>query len=313
MRTRVTLVVLALAVLACPPSAGAATTSGHWDHSFPARPGMTVTIDASFHEVEVTARPGATVDVVVDVEVRASAGRAERLVEELTPVFTSDGSDILIRSTRSRGFRFDLGSTSTRGRIAVDLPPGLDLVCDTSSGSCSVIGDLGDAAVSCDTSSGEVRVEGAMRSLSADTSSGGVGVSVSRPLQAFRADTSSGEVWLVGGAVEATADTSSGSVELRDMLGEVSVDTSSGDVEVRWASIPADARIRVDTSSGGVSLELPAGTRLRGVVDTSSGGIRSDFGGSRSDRGHHLQLEDGPGAVGLHVDTTSGGVKILAR
>ncbi len=313
MRTRVTLVVLALAVLACPPSASAADRSGHWDHSFPARPGMTVTIDASFHEVDVTARPGTTVDVVVDVEVEASAGRAERLLDELTPVFRSDGDDIVIRSTRSRGFHLDLGSSSTRGRIAVALPPGLDLVCDTSSGSCSVHGDLGDATVSCDTSSGEVRVDGAMGALTADTSSGGVHVSVNRPLEEFRADTSSGEVRLGGGAVEATADTSSGSVDLRDMLGNVSVDTSSGEVEVRWVSIPADARIRVDTSSGGVSLVLPAGTGLRGVVDTSSGRIRSDFGGSISERGHHLQLEGGPGAVGLYVDTTSGGVELVSR
>ena len=294
-------------------AASAATESGSWDHRFPAEEGMSVLVDVSFHDVEITARPGDTIDVTVDVEVSASARRAGRLLDELTPEFREDGDRLVIRSVPRRGLRLDPGGTSTRGLVRVSMPPGLDLSCDTSSGECAVIGDLGGAAVTCDTSSGDVRVDGAMRTLTADTSSGNVRVTVRRPLEELRADTSSGDVRLVGGTRDAWVDTSSGSVDLRGLLGDAKVDTSSGDVHGRWISAPPDTTVRVDTSSGEVSLVFPAGTRLAGEVDTSSGDIRSDFPGDWSDRGRHLSLGQGPGAVRLEVDTTSGEVELLAE
>jgi hypothetical protein len=61
-----------------------------------------------------------------------------------------------------------------------------------------------------------------------------------------------------------------------------------------------------------VTLELPAGTVLGGLVSTGSGGIRSDFGG-RQDDDDELRFDGGPGEVTVRVDTGSGGAVLRAR
>jgi len=67
MRVRVPLVVIAAVFLAIATAhAGIALYPAH---VFSARAGDTVVVDVSFHRVEVTAKPGDTVEVVVDIEV----------------------------------------------------------------------------------------------------------------------------------------------------------------------------------------------------------------------------------------------------
>ena len=60
----------------------------HQEHTFDARPGQTVSIDVSFHRVEIKIQPGAEVHAVVDLSASGSSGKAERAIEELTPVFS---------------------------------------------------------------------------------------------------------------------------------------------------------------------------------------------------------------------------------
>jgi len=278
------------------------------EHSFDARTGQTVVIEASFHRVEVEVVPGDTVHAIVEISSSSSSRAAERAVEELRPVFEDRGDRLVVRSTRKGGWSWRTGRIE--GRIAITLPPGLDLSVDTSSGAITVDGDLGDAVATCDASSGSVTVAGAMRELRISTSSGSIRAEVERPLERFSASASSGSVRLVGGAEQASADTSSGSITLTGLRGNATMSASSGAVSARWDAIPPGATIKAGASSGGVTLELPPGTALSGTVRTGSGGVRSDFPGT-FDRGN-ATFHGGDGAVDLRVSTSSGSVKLLA-
>ena len=278
------------------------------EHTFDAQPGQKVVIDVSFHRVDVVVEPGSTVHAQVEISATSSSSKAERAVEELRPVFEEKGDTLIIRSTRKRGWSWWNGNI--KGRVTVTMPPDLDLLVDSSSGSVTIEGDLGDADVECDASSGSLTIRGTMRSLSADASSGSIRATVDRPLEKFNANTSSGSIRLDGGAYEATADASSGSINLFGLRGNARIGTSSGSITGHWDSIPAGASIDAGASSGSVTLKLPAGTEIKGSADTSSGGIRSDFPGNF--KRSSATFSGGADAVKVMVDTSSGSVKILA-
>ena len=292
-------------------TAAATTESIHREHVFDVQPGDTVMVEVSFHAVEVTARPGDTVDVTVDLELSGSAAKVERLLRYYDPVFEKERGRILIRSAHKGGLGWSSGKAE--GRVVVAVPPDIDVSIDTSSGSTSLEGDFGRATVSVDASSGGTRIQGAADHVAVDASSGSVRLALSRPAETIRVDTSSGSVDLAGGAHDVAIDTSSGSIGAEDLLGSATFDASSGSVTAGWASIAPDTAVSVDTSSGGVRLTFPAGTPLGGFVDTSSGGIRTDFPGDVSQRGSRLDLVGGADAVEVRVDTSSGSVQLLAR
>lgn len=301
---------LVVLVFGMPLVATAATERFDTEKSFPATPGGRVVVDASFHEVEVRVRPGDTVNIRVELEISASASKAKRLIEAYEPVFSTPGDDIKVRSTSNKSFGFSWGSTRNRGLIEVAMPPGMDLLVDVSSGSTHLHGDFGDAKVVCDASSGSINIEGAMRELEVDVSSGSIRAKLVRSVERVVADASSGSVNISGPASDVRIGTSSGSITADELVGDARLNASSGGIKASWERIPASAVVSADTSSGSVRLRFPHGTSLTGTVDTSSGGIHSDFPGKSSDRGHHLVLDGGDGAVRLEVDTSSGGVRL---
>jgi DUF4097 and DUF4098 domain-containing protein YvlB len=306
-KTQVTvLLVLALTSF----NAAAASETLHREHSFDATNGMTVTVDVSFHTVEIVARPGDTVDVTVDLDISGSDKKVQKAIALLEPVFQQDSDGVLIRSTK-KGFS-GFGSAKVKGRVVVMTPPDLHVTVDSSSGSTTLTGDFGSAHIMCDASSGRFHINGAAQTVFTDLSSGSVLIELTRPAKSVRADTSSGSVTLKGGAGSFHADTSSGSIKADGLLGNASMNTSSGSITAAWSAIPPDATVVAETSSGSVNLTFPTGTVLKGSVGTSSGGIRSDFPGETSDRGHQLELYGGSGAVHLEVGTSSGGVSLRA-
>lgn len=306
MRARVLIVLLAAAAFA---GAAAADVEIYKEHRFEARPGASLLVDVSFHSVEVIARPGTTVDIAVEIEVKGSGSSSKNAANDLQPQFIDEGGRLVVRSTRSGGWSWK--SVSARGKVVVQMPPGMDLTIDSSSGGARITGDLGDAVVHFDASSGGLTVEGAMRELHCDLSSGSVQVTLDRPVDVFAADASSGSVRFSGGARKARVDTSSGGIALEGLLGDAHLDASSGSISAQWDAIPAGATVRAGASSGSVTLRFPAGTVLAGSVDVSSGGIHTDFPGSMTK--DHLTLNGGPGAVDIQVETSSGSVKLLTN
>lgn len=304
MRARILMGLLAVVAGA---GTAAADITIQQEHSFDARPGATLLVDVSFHSVEIIARPGTTVDVAVEVEVKGSGSSSKNAANDLQPQFVDDGDRLIVRSTRSGGW--SRKSVSAKGKVVVRMPPGMNLNIESSSGEARIEGDLGDAVVRFDASSGSLTVDASMRELHTELSSGSVQARLGRPADVFTAAASSGSVRLSGGAGRARVDTSSGGITLEGLLGDAHLEASSGSISARWAALPAGATVRAGASSGSVTLRFPSGTVLAGSVDVSSGGIHSDFPGSMSRK--HVTLKGGADAVDIQVETSSGSVKLL--
>jgi len=141
MRVHTTVAALAVCLLAA--GSVAAEIEIHQKHRFDARPGATVVVDVSFHSVEVTARPGNAVDVTVDITVKGSGSSAKNVANDLSPAFEEEGDRLIIRSTRKKGWSWK--SASAKGKVTVQMPPDMNLVIDSSSGSAEITGDFGGA------------------------------------------------------------------------------------------------------------------------------------------------------------------------
>jgi hypothetical protein len=307
---RVRLTIAAIAALCLFATGASAEIEIHEKHRFDARPGATVVVDVSFHSVEVTAQPGSAVDVTVDLTIKGDGSSAKKIAEDLRPVFKDEGDELIIRSVRKKGWSWK--SVKAKGKITVQMPPGMNLTIDSSSGTAKVYGDFGDAVVGFDASSGSLTVDGAMRELHSDVSSGSIRATVSRPLDVFTSDASSGSARLTGGARKAHVDSSSGSINVSGLLGEGILGASSGSIKAQWDAIPPNTTVRASASSGSVTLWFPKDTRISGSLDVSSGGLHSDFPALVRGK-DKLVLDGGPDAVNVEVDTSSGNIKLLAN
>ena len=307
---RVRLAIAVLAALCLFATGASAEIEIHEKHRFDARPGTTVVIDVSFHSVEVTARPGNAVDVTVDITFKGDGSSAKKAANDYKPVFEDQGDKLIIRSTRKKGWSWK--SFKAKGKVMVQMPPGMHLRIDSSSGNARITGDFGDAVVSFDASSGSLTVDGAMRELHSGVSSGSVRATVSRPLDVFTSDASSGSARLTGGARMAKVESSSGSINVSGLLGEGKFSASSGSIKAQWDAIPPNTKVRASASSGGVTLWLPQDTKISGSVEVSSGGLHSDFPAMVRGK-DRLELDGGPDAVNIEVDTSSGSIKLLTN
>lgn len=312
------------------PAMTTAAATAHFQKSFPAQGVSAVRVDVSFHDVEVVVKQTPNVEITVDLEARGSKSKAEKLLAEYTPKFKVEDGRIQVRSVRKHGSWW-FGRRSIRGKVTVAMPPGLNVDLDTSSGDCNVEGDLGKGSIMADTSSGDFKLSGAAQRISADTSSGDVSVTgragkivadtssgdvelrLDQPADDISVDTSSGDVSLAGGAARFAADTSSGDVQASGLTGSAKADTSSGDVTLSWSEVRAGTEVKIGTTSGEVRLELPKDTLVEGRASTTSGTIRSDFGGRTEKRGHLLILEAADAEASLTVATTSGDVTLRKR
>lgn len=121
-------------------------------------------------------------------------------------------------------------------------------------------------------------------------------------------DTASGDVVLQNVAGNHRADTASGDVTITDCLGNHVVDTSSGDVEI----LRGDGSQKINTSSGKILVQSGNGSLL---TDTTSGDITvRNFTGEiqvESTSGNaDLDLRETPLSSDIHVDTTSGDIRL---
>jgi hypothetical protein len=186
-----------------------------------------------------------------------------------------------------------------------------DLSLHTGSGSVDASDITGDLSV--DTGSGSATVSGVRGDLSVDTGSGSVTV---REVDGDDVTIDTGSGVVTGGGVRArsvSVDTGSGSIELDGVSApEVSLDTGSGSVDV--VLLRDVDNLEVDTGSGSVTIRAPED--LGGMVnlDTGSGGIDMDFAVQvRSVRRDHVQGTLGDGRGTIHIETGSGGIRLLKR
>jgi DUF4097 and DUF4098 domain-containing protein YvlB len=130
--------------------------------------------------------------------------------------------------------------------------------------------------------------------------------------------TSNGGIALEGTAGRARFDTQNGGVALRNVSGDVRGRTVNGGVSIalegsQWQGAGLD----VETTNGGVRMELPSNYNAELHTETNNGGIDIDFPvtvrGRLSDMRRRIDTTIGSGGAPLRVRTVNGGVSIARR
>jgi len=130
--------------------------------------------------------------------------------------------------------------------------------------------------------------------------------------------TRNGGIALDGVSGRTRFETSNGGVSLVDVSGDVQGRTENGGVRVildgsRWEG----EGLNVETTNGGVHMELPSGYNAELHTETTNGGINIDFPitlrGRLSDVRRRIDTTIGGGGAPLRVRTVNGGVRIARR
>lgn len=277
-----------------------------------------------------------------EIRVTGTLGQgAERL--DVTP----SGETTEIRVVIPRNSRNVRGSD-----LEIRLPAGKELTVNTVSAEIEVDGVTGP--VSAQSTSGDVEVAGSPARVRAASTSGDVEVRLAATAR-VQARSTSGDVRVSGtvresvdvestsGDVEVTASTPevraksvSGDVALRGVGGRVSASTVSGDTEIldsrvqygSFETVSGNLRFtgelqrggafNLQSHSGDIELQLPAGQGAEFEVKTFSGDVSNDFGPaaqrtSRYGPGRELRFTAGDGGPLVTAQTFSGNVRLRRR
>jgi lia operon protein LiaG len=183
------------------------------------------------------------------------------------------------------------------------------LIVDAHSAPVSASGIRGDLSI--DVGSGNVQVSDIEGDLSVDTGSGPVEVSKFKGTN-LSVDTGSGEVTGTGmQATEIAIETGSGDIRLTGLTApRLTFETGSGEVTADLRG--AIRSLNVETGSGDVSITAPASLGAEVEIETSSGGVESDFPlqVTRHSSDHVVgRIGDGQGRIA--IETGSGAVRLL--
>jgi DUF4097 and DUF4098 domain-containing protein YvlB len=300
-----------LLTAAFPPlQAGAAQKDVATTESFPSGESKHLLVDVA--DLDVRLRTADVDSIEADVLLHISGtsdDKAQRWVENHTPVFTDakDRLQIVVEPGKS-GFLW-FGSLTARARLSLLAPHEIVPDITTTSGSIQIRGDFPNARpLLLRTSTGSLDVDGATASIDFRSAAGDAQIKVVRPLDSLIARTSSGDVSLAGGARHVSVDTASGRISLQNLSGDAEVSTSTSKITLSWDRLEPGARVRVRSSSGRVQLVIPAGVRPQGTITTTTGSVRSEFPGEVIEGGMTLRLS-GDGPI-FDVETASGEIQL---
>jgi lia operon protein LiaG len=183
------------------------------------------------------------------------------------------------------------------------------LIVDAHSAPVAATGIRGDLCI--DVGSGSVQVSDMDGDLSVDTGSGPVEVSKFKGTN-LSVDTGSGEVTGTGmQATQIAIETGSGDIRLTGLTApRLSFETGSGGVT---ADLRGTIRsLEVETGSGDVSITAPATLGAEVEIETSSGGVESDFPLQVTRHSSdHVVGKIGNGQGRIAIETGSGEVRLI--
>ncbi len=188
--------------------------------------------------------------------------------------YAQQGNTLTVTASESWSF-LDL---SNRGiTLDITVPSSIDLAIQGSSGDVSVSGI--DGKISTDIDSGNLSLDHVNGPLDLKTSSGGMTISNEQGPVTAHADSGDIRIDHAVGAMNLT--TSSGGILLTDaqISGQDHFHTASGDIQFSGTFDPRGT-YRMDTSSGGITLNLPANASFRLVASTGSGSVSNAFSAS---------------------------------
>lgn len=175
----------------------------------------------------------------------------------------------------------------------IRVPTGAHVTIATSSGDISVKSLSGPARA--DSASGEIKFEN-------------VGGQV-------HVHSSSGDLTLdrIGSAIDAYA--SSGDIEARHLATDANLVSSSGSVTAEFAHFDAVHVVRMESSSGDISLTVPRGVGFKIEASTGSGSIDSNLQLPihERDSGADVIAQVGQGKASVELRATSGDIGITMR
>ncbi len=275
-----------------------------WTHSG----NGSVTIDNAMGRVEVVgwSKP--------EVELRGELGRGARLDAELMPnaqlrlavVLDSPPGD----STRRGTAAARMSSSST---LRLQVPFAVALTITSVTADVSVQGIRNSPSVVVRTVSGEQAVAFTGRDARLKTVSGNLRLSGAAPHVAL--SSVSGDIDLRDFAGGAVASVVSGELRVdNSQLGVLTLDSVTGDIEVAATPLP-QARWKMESLGGDVSVEVPALDRMAIDADTFSGSIDARLPSARDAtvhgrRGKQLRLRPDGAQARVLVETFSGSISL---
>jgi len=265
-------------------------------------------------------RPDASVEIqVVDHNIRVE--RWDRNEIEVTGTYNREREELDIRA-HPGAFRLQMrsvgrGNWSRRGsaELSIRVPEGVRIDLGSVSGSHEVSGLTGQVSVR--SVSGSARVEGSPRSVTLETVSGSV--TFRGASDAVRANTVSGSVEVDGSATSASAQSVSGRVRVTTSRPAERMDFNSVSGEVTFTGpLASNGRLRAESHSGSVNINLTGELDARFDLSTFSGRLSHDLDGVRNEErysprwgpGEELSFEMGAGRGRVEVKSFSGSVRI---
>ncbi len=257
------LLVIALATIATASLWPVLAAEGRVEKSVDLAPGGTLVVEASQGSVSVrgTERSGARVVVTA---------RDADLVKDFTVSVESGPREARVSVKRkSSGLLGSFWGGGGSVQIAVEVPHETAVNVETGGGSIELVGLVGGADVS--TSGGSIEIADFEGTVKGATSGGGIELSDVRGEVTVR--TSGGGIEAIDVEGKLDVRTSGGSIALQSIAGDLVARTSGGSIKIREAGGSVDA----ETSGGSVYVRFAAGNAKGGQIETSAGGIRIEI------------------------------------
>ena len=277
----------------------------------------------------ITTRKGSGAE---DIEIIIDAGKDYLKIETEYPLFSwfrnprvnyelwvPEGATLRITASSGNidveGQRSDVRANASSGSIELaDIWGAIDT--GTSSGSIRVEDSKGDIIARA--SSGSIKIlgveatEGELNDVRVGASSGSI---VLKDIEAnIDAETSSGGINIDNSQGNISASCSSGSIRIVEAQGAIeSLKTSSGKIYVELEEVYEDAsQMSIQSSSGDISLFLPADIDAEVDIRTTSGQISTDFRISVEGTMERNELQGtiGAGGILIRLRATSGDVSL---
>lgn len=223
-------------------------------------------------------------------------------------------SGSLARGTRTAGDRRRVNVSAPDGvALTVRVPRGVILDVRSGSGSIRIRGV--ENAIEAESGSGSIRIEATARTITAMGFSGGVDIE-GGGTEVTRAESASGSVRVTQAGGVADLRSTSGSVRASGQVRDGRLFSVSGSVSFDGV-VENGGRLFLESSSGSVSLRLPANTAAEYELSTVHGHIANAFGPraetSDTHDGKSLRFSVRGGGARIKASTVSGSVRLHER
>lgn len=294
--------------------------------SLAAHAGGAVRLDLDSQDVAMRVRSGDK--VAVTVTIRGDSDDKQKLIERYVPAVKAEGGDIVIRSPRHNDWHWFSFNGRSRALVEVTLPPDMNVHFQLDSGDFDFDGSSDRAPIVGSVDSGDIVIRSAARTLDLNADSGDVRVELSQPAERVQISVDSGDIHVQGGARtlelnddsgdivasgpigDADVNADSGDIYIAGLNGSLHAAADSGDIRARWRELNAGSEIRIRADASDISVTLPAGADVEGLLKTGRGRVSSDFAGEYNSRHTRLELNGKPGAVPVRIKTEGGDIAL---